>query len=76
MLVLPLPPAPTQPGVALCSELSSFAASLAHLELSAPSASWLSGLQGLTCLSCLSLRQCPNLTTAALQQVLQQLTQV
>lgn len=65
-----------QLGVALCVELAAFSNSLSHLELTSATATWLSGLQGLHNLTCLSLRNCPNLTAAAIQAALQQLPQV
>jgi hypothetical protein len=77
VLLLAAPSAPGQPGITLCAELAAVGASLAHLELSSPTASWLAGLgPGLGHLSCLSLSSCPNLSTGAIQQVLQQLPQV
>lgn len=77
VLLLAAPSAPGQPGTALCAELAAVGASLAHLELSSPTATWLAGLgPGLEHLSCLSLGSCPNLSTGAIQQLLQQLPQV
>lgn len=77
VLLLAAPSAPGQPGTALCAELAAVGASLAHLELSSPTAMWLAGLgPGLDRLTCLSLGSCPNLSTGAVQQLLQQLAQV